>query len=101
MNKILKYFLEGLAFMILTPLVMAIMIVLILLMFSSVFQTSIWINELILPRYIGIIFFTIMFIFICIIMGKVSESGDYDALHATDDEPGNITGKTIKERRGI
>lgn len=24
-----------------------------------------------------------------------------DAVHATDDEPGNITGKAIQERRGI
>ncbi len=76
MNNILRYLLKGIGTLLIITIVPALIITILIVMMSSAFQTQVWINEVILPRSIGIIFFTLMFIGVCILMGKISEIDD-------------------------
>ena len=76
MDKILRYLLKGIGILSIITIVPAFMITTLIIMLSSLLQKTVWLNEVILPKWIGITFFIISSIIIIIVIGKLSEMED-------------------------
>lgn len=76
MNNIIRYLLKGLRYIAMITIIPAFIMAIFIVMLSSLFQTELFTNIVILSRWIGVTFFSMIFIGICIMIGKMSEMDD-------------------------